>query len=173
MYLSLMLACSGCQRSGTIVSPVVSCFLFGRPGTLLRQTHTSCPYRSHFLLHPALLPCWAVNQDSESFICAMCNSSAGTQDSENVFVTLIMVQIIYPNKPRSHDDVTRDKSWLRRAISSYLTVSEGLMSSCSWSQNEPIQSSFTVLTIVRNTHILGIKNDLNYYSKLLFFNCIH
>lgn len=48
----------GGQMSGGIVISVISCFLFGHPGTSLQQTHTSCPCRT-FLSHPP--PPWAVN----------------------------------------------------------------------------------------------------------------
>lgn len=36
------------QEGGGVVSLVLSCFLFGHPGTPLPQIHTSCPHRTHF-----------------------------------------------------------------------------------------------------------------------------
>lgn len=108
MYLSLMLACPGCQRSGTIVSPVISCFLFGRPGTLLWQTHplplptgvTSCSTRP-------CSPRWAVNQrhdvtsfrNSEFYLCSVQQLSRKTKFREcKTAVTLIKVRNPLPKQ---------------------------------------------------------------------------
>lgn len=49
---SVCLWCPGGQRLPAVVFSVISCFLFGRPVMQLRQTHTSCPCRIHFLLRP-------------------------------------------------------------------------------------------------------------------------